>query len=383
MVNSHIDSIWDLMQVSYGKRGVDIDITKSDDPILSTTTGVYNAIYGPKVFMQIMLEDKLTGLLPKTVYKQSGWRVITAAPTASARVDENGALPETDKFDYHELSVKPAHHVTFWEDSHIQELLARGDDDTIGAIADLQADYAMQHRDLMQQYLLADANTVITTGLDSIDRIVNSLSEELGCLDAGDADIWGIDRSDASYSWADAQIDHNSGSDRNLTITLIKKLIVSTIDAGANPEGQVWVTGNDTVNAIESLFQDQQRYMGTANVTATVNGITTKKGEEAGFTVSTLFKRPLIGLKSNHVTDNGNSDSISKLYLLDISDPKGSGMPRLSLDIAEPTQYFEAGMKNGTVIEIDKIANQAALITSGQIRCRMIACQGKLRDLQF
>ena len=371
------------MKVSYGKLGGDIDITKTDDPILSTTSGVFQAKYGPKVFMQMMLQDDLVRILPKTVFKQSGWRVATTAPTASARVGENGTLPDTDKYEYDTLEAKPAHHVTRWEDSHIQELLSRGDDDTIAGIAEMQAMYAANHQDLIQQYLLADVDTVVTTGFQSIDRIVSSKDEEDNCLTAGDADIFGIDRSDSAYSWADAQVDENSDTDRALTMDMIRDLLVSTVDNGANPAGQVWVTGNDTVNAIEKIYKDQSRYtMGDKNVSFDMGGVSTKTGPNAGFEVSTLFHRPLFGLKSSHLTDHGASDSLSNLYLLDLSDPDGLGIPRLSLDIAQPTQYYEAGVNKGTVIEIDKMANEAMLATSGQIRCRHFAAQGKIRDIK-
>jgi hypothetical protein len=48
---------------------------------------------------------------------------------------------------------------------------------------------------------------------------------------------------------------------------------------------------------------------------------------------------------------------------------------------AMPTQYFEAGLRKGTPIELNAFADEGAFLTGGQLRCYWFAPNGKLRDL--
>ena len=58
------------------------------------------------------------------------------------------------------------------------------------------------------------------------------------------------------------------------------------------------------------------------------------------------------------------------------------GLPRLGIDIAKPTQYFEAGMNSGDPFGIDKLANEGMYRTMGELKCRFFKAQGKIRDLK-
>ena len=56
-------------------------IRKADAPVVTSTSGVFNAIFGAYAWAQLNLEANAFGILPKHVWDKSGWRVITARPT--------------------------------------------------------------------------------------------------------------------------------------------------------------------------------------------------------------------------------------------------------------------------------------------------------------
>ena len=377
-----IKTIQDMEKLYYSSKGAAI-INKADDPVLSTTSNVYDPIYGAQVWGQFNTEANALGILAKTVWTNSGWRVLTARAAASGGgVSENANLPYTIKPSWYKLSTKPKTIAHTFEVSEVQEFLAaEAQDDGTGDLSNMRTIMGVHHREMMNVMLLTDVDTLAGYNLESIDRICSSKSEsDAGLMTAGDNDIYGIDRSDATYSWADAQVDHASGVDRIITDDLIREMIRDTLPAaGANTT--LGITGTDTLSEIESLYQTQARYnrndaLGTSDVQLTVNGVQTAKGINAGIQITSVYNIPLF--TSKDVT----KDSLSRLYLLDTSNPEGFTVPRLALDIAKPTQYFEAGMKKGDPFAINKFGNKGMYRTMAELKCKFFAVQGKIRDLK-
>lgn len=90
--------------------------------------------------------------------------------------------------------------------------------------------------------LLTDVDTLAGNSFESLDRVVSSKSEEDNTgITAGDADIYGLDRSDSTVSWADAQVLHNNNTDRDLTLQLVDSLFQNVWTAGGSPK--VLLTG--------------------------------------------------------------------------------------------------------------------------------------------
>lgn len=352
---------------------------KADAPVLSTTTGVFNAVFGANVWAQINQEANVLGSLPKYPWPQSGWRVQTdrAGTTADGGVAENAALPDTIKPTFAEVSTKPKTIAHNFDVSEIQDSLATtGADDAIGAMEHMRIVTANKHREAMNQQLLVDVDTLAGDGLESIDRVCSAFAEiAANGLGAGDADIYGVDR-DAGASWADAYLDTGSGTDRVLTDKMIRTADNTIQQNGGNPT--FWVTGHDTYTALQGLYDSQVQYnpLGEAKFKISVNGIDSPDGFDVGITIATLYAKPLI------ISKDVAKDTISRLYLLDTSDPEGFGRPRLGIAIMKPTQYFEAGMNRGDPFGIDRIGNEGMFRTSGELICTFFAAQGKIRDLK-
>lgn len=380
-----INTIQELEELYYG-RGRHL-IVKKDAPVISTTTGVYNAVYGAEVWSQLNREANAFGLLPKLPWGKSGWRVMTARPAASGGgVAENGAIPATIKPTWQEISAKPKTVAHTFDVSEVQEFLAsQSDDDAIGDMAMMRATMGVHHKEMMNVMLLTYVDTLAGNNIESIDRVVSSYAERTNCgITANDSNIYGIDRNTVA-SWADAQVSHASGTNRILTDALIRAMLIDTIPkaGGTTTYG---LTRNDTMSEIISLYDTQVRYnrndaLGTADAQITINGIQTKKGIGVGIKVTTIYNIPLFNSK-NVIGEGSGGTAIGNIYFLDTSNSEGYSKPRLALDVAKPTQYFEAGMNQGNPHAIDRLGNEGMFRTMLELKCRFFAAQGKIRDLK-
>ena len=393
MVLKQFNTIQDLIDYWYGTGA---EVAKADAPILTGTTGVFNPVYGKKVWLQLNQQRNIFGLLPKTPWNNSGIRVITdlGGSSADGGVSEAGTIPDSIKPTFTTFKLTPKTVAHIGEVSEVQRLLAeQGKDDAIGTIAQIQGWLALKHEKAINEQLLKDASaeaasatadrtSTDTLGFESVDRIVSNDSEEdtFGGTYANWFDPYlQIDRDDSTASattWADSYVDHNSGTDRDLTEEMLITMYRTLLERGAQPT--MWITGYDTLAKIETLFSTTTRYnpLGQSRVKITENGIETVEGFDTGITVSSLFGIPLF------VDMNVAKDTISRVYLLDTSDPEGFGEPRLGLSILMPTMYFEAGLEKVSPFAIGKFSTKIGYVTIGEVACRNFRVQGKIRDLK-
>ena len=101
----YFNNIGDMLRYFYGAK----DVAKTDAPVLTSTSGVYNPVFGAQAFSQLNNEANAFGILPKYPWQKSGWRVITAdaGTTAAGGVAESGAMPDSIKPTFVEVSTKP------------------------------------------------------------------------------------------------------------------------------------------------------------------------------------------------------------------------------------------------------------------------------------
>ena len=380
-----INTIQELEALHYGASG-DGSIQKTDAPVLSSTTGVYNRVFGQFVWATFNQEANTVGIIPKTVWDHSGWRLQTAraGSTADGGVAEGGAIPDSIKPTFIEVSNSLKTNAHSFEVSEHQEYFVQHEDDATSDLAHMREVMGTKHKEAMNQLLLADASAEAAAatadytgknGFETIDRVISSDSEEdaFGGTYNAYFDIFGLDRDSATTY--DSNVSHNSGTDRSLTDNLIRTMIYDIKEDGGST--QAINTGYDTARTAIALYSDQVRYnvLGEAKVQVGVNGIQTESGIDVGIRIATIYQIPLIEAKDT------TKDTISRMYFLDTSDPEGSGKPRLSLDISHPTQYFQAGADDNTPFVIDKFTTKGLYRTNGEIRCTSLQSQGKIRDL--
>jgi hypothetical protein len=244
--------------------------------------------------------------------------------------------------------------------SNRAQLLDDGFDDTIGfdEIRQYMGDEHVAH---LNKMLLADVDTLAGDNIESIDRVCSSQSEEAALLTAGDADIYGFDRSASAVY--DAYVDHNSGTDRSFTDSLLRTMI-DTIDENSGERPDVIITGFDTAGAIDEQVNTQTRYE-TLRITVGVNGINTAAGNDVGLRVASYDGIAIIREK------DVEKDTISRIY--------GLNTKYIGFDTKLPTQYFESK----TFFEVGKLGKEGAYYTAGELVCNRFNAMGKIRDLKL
>ena len=388
MARDYVRTITDMERYYYGAGNAmgysysGSELLKADSPMLSTTGGTYQAIYGRKVWSQLNQEFNAFSILPKKPWDRSGWRVITAKPSevAGGGVAENATLPDTQRPTFQHVAAKPKTIAHTFDMSETAIFLADKDDGMGDIRSVLKEEMGKHHAEMINKMLLTDVDTTAGNNFESLDRVTASnadleLSSNEHCS-AGDLDIYSIDRSDSANSWADAEVscagDALAASQRTMSLDHLDEMFQKLWIRGGNPK--VVLTGYDTLMRLQQLLQSQQRFMEEKRVTPTYNGVKGVPGMEAGFIVATYNGVPII--PSKDVTKGGpsNADGLSKMYFLDTD--------YLYFSTAIPTQYFESGIETGDPFAINRLGQEGLYRSMGEIWTTFFGAQGSVRDLK-
>jgi len=353
-----------------------LEIMKSTGTISTSTSGILNKIYGSLVWAQLNQEANAFGMLPKTTWVRSGWRVKKAMGTSTdtdIAITETGTLPSAVYPDIDMVYATPKIQTEVFDVTDVVEALSSvSADDIWGAAHQVRAEVGTEFVKLINKQLLhkvAEAKSSRANTLTSLDRIISKAGEQ--GFTAGWEDVYGIDRSDSANSWANAYV-NDSTSNRDLTDDLIRTLLQNTRSRGANTN--VLLTGYDTYATMLGLYMTFVRYSPMSETKAQfgVNGIQTAAGLEAGVQVASLYGIPVVQ------SVDCPADGISRIYAIDCSDPEGYGFPRMSISVLRPVEYFESR----DYVLLNKFVVRGVYRFVGEVTARFLYGQGKLRDLQ-
>ena len=354
---------------------------KADDPLLTTTTGVYAPHYGSKIWAQVNLEMNPFGVIPKVPWgPEDGWTVATAFPTNLVEAPaENGAIPDTDKPDFVKLYDKPRNEVTPFNASEIEILSARRGQAV--KWQDLVEFEGQIHKLGLSDRLCRDNGTAVGNHIYGIDHICSSNSEIASCTQydgnaytADDADVYGLNRDAGVAAWHDANVLHASAVLRPFSLSLVNDLerTVAQRCGVWDSNEQFWLTGPDTYQVWYEKLQSQQRFMEATFEVAAFNGIKTVSGTHGGFRLATYHGKPII--VSHQLEDYCKpTGGITNVYLLNTK--------YLKLWVDVPTIYQEVGVAQGNELLYGKLGEEGMYRTVGQLICNGFFAQGKLRDL--
>ena len=365
MARDYIRTITDMERYFYGAGNAmgysysGSELLKADAPMLSTTAGIYQAIYGRKVWSQLNQEFNAFSILPKRPWERSGWRVITERPsfTVGGGLAENATLPDTTKPTFQHIAAKPKTVAHTFDMSETAMFLADKDDGLGDIRSVLKEEMGKHHAEHINRMLTQDKATVAGNDFESLDRVTTA--------DTGStSDIYSIDRS--ANSWSLAEHSENSGTDRVLSLDHLDEIFRLTWERGGNPK--VILTGYDTLMRLQQLLQSQQRFMEEKRVTPTYNGVKGVPGIEAGFIVATYNGVPIIPSK------DVAKDTLSRMYFLDTD--------YLYFSTAIPTQYFESGIETGDPFAINRLGQEGMYRTMGELWTTFFGGHASIRDLK-
>lgn len=363
------------------------ELLKADSPMLSTTGGTYQAIYGRKVWSQLNQEFNAFSILPKKPWDRSGWRVITERPNNDGvlhgGIAENATLPETVKPKFQHVAAKPKTIAHTFDMSETAIFLADKDDGLGDIRSVMKEEMGKHHAEMVNKMLCTDVDTPAGNNFESLDRVTaaytagsdvttGSAVAHSNLTADGDLDIYSIARS--ANSWSNAEVSNNvvsnTATNRTLSLDILDEMFQKLWIRGGNPK--VILTGYDTLMRIQQLLQSQQRFMEEKRVTPTYNGVKGVPGIEAGFIVATYNGVPIIPTKN--MLGELASGAISRIYYLDTD--------YLYFSTAIPTQYFESGIETGDPFAINRLGQEGLYRTMGEIWTTFFGSQGSVRDLK-
>ena len=387
MARNYVRTVKDLERYYYGAGNAmgysysGSELLKADAPLLSTTSGTYQAIYGRKVWSQLNQEFNAFSILPKKPWDRSGWRVVTAKPSTSVGggIAENGTLPDTTKPTFQHVAAKPKTIAHSFDMSEVAIFLADKDDGLGDIRSVLKEEMGKHHAEHINQMLTQDVDTPAGNDIESIDRITaaydNDANSLIGMVNGhddlsadADLDIYSIDRS--ANSWSNAEMSNNvvsnTSTDRVLTLDVVDDMFQKLWVRGGN--AKVVLTHYDTLMRLQQLLQSQQRFMEEKRVTPTYNGVKGVPGIEAGFVVATYNGVPIIPSK------DVAQDTIGRMYFLDTD--------YLHFSTGIPTQYFESGIETGDPFAINRLGQEGLYRTMGEVWTTFFGGQGQVRALK-
>ena len=391
MARNYVRTVTDMERYYYGAGNsmgytyTGSELLKADAPMLSTTAGTYQAIYGRKVWSQLNQEFNAFSIMPKKPWERSGWRVITDKPnsgTVHGGIAENGTLPETVKPVFQHVAAKPKTIAHSFDVSEVAVFLADKDDGLGDMRSVLKEEMGKHHAEMVNKMLLTDCSTTAGNNFESLDRITAAeaadgsgsattlkTTSSNNHADDGDLDIYSIDR--RTNTWSSAEVncaaDTQASNKRVLSLDHLDTTFQQVWERGGNPK--VILTGYDTLMRLQQLLQAQQRFMEEKRVTPTYNGVKGVPGIEAGFIVATYNGVPIIPSK-----DVVKTDGLSRMYLLDTD--------YMYFSTAIPTQYFESGIETGDPFAINRLGQEGLYRTMGEVWTTFFGAQASIRDLK-
>jgi len=381
MTQGYIRTIEDMERLYYGAgAGTNAwaysgaDLLKSDNPLMSSTTGTYQAIFGRKVWSQLNQEFNAFSILPKKPWEESGWRVVTGRPGEAVGLPENGVLPDSTKPTFEEVSTKPKTVASKFDLSETAMFLADKDDGLGDARAVIKMEMSKSHAESINKMLLRDVDTVAHNNFESLDRAMSSSFDEVAtganaAVDnITDHNQYTITRgTGATRQWYDANVDADNAANRSLTLNILDGMFRQVWERGGQPK--IILTGYDTIEKIQQLLQPQQRFTEMKRVTPSVNGVQGIPGMEGGFVVATYNGVPIIPAK-DVAQDAGG---ISRIYMIDTD--------YTYFCTAKPTLYHESGIETGDPFGINRLGQVGLFHTMGELWQLFYGAHGKVRDL--
>jgi len=377
-----------------GESGVfwDVEgITKGTGAIQTTLGADYlNKTYGMLVWSLLNKEANAFGMLPKTDFPRSGWRVEVALPTTYANIvfGEGDTLPSAVLPEYARMEADIKKAALPFEISKKMLLKSRSKDDAVVTVDRLRKEYAQNFVKLINMMIMrkyfgenftdgsdCEDPSTTTNYILPLDRIVSSSAEASALQVAGREDVYGVDRSADSIYDSVVKYSSESGG-QALTTDLILDALAEVWERGGRPN--VMLTGAKTYAYLLSMYETLTRYAKTEMRYArgSVNGVQTPEGVDVGMKVMSIFGIPIITAVDTPV-DRSSSNGLNRLYILDTSDPEGNGYPRLAISVAEPPRYYE--IDNPLVN--NKTTTRGIYTFFGEVVARNLRVQAKIRDI--
>lgn len=214
------------------------------------------------------------------------------------------------------------------------------------------------------------ANVKARAGLTSIDDLCMEDDATVGGVGSHASAYnftYGTGRTAAGYA-AGAYVSYNSGSGRDLSLTLLDTCIQKCREHGGEPK--LILMGHDQYFKLERLLNAHQRYMGQEEFQVGVGDERTLPGTRTGLILSTYMGIPILpDVDCPKSSDTGGNVLGSNIYVLDTD--------YLEVATALQTTYIE----NRDFFALDKMIVRGLIYMMAELRCTNVWVQSKIADL--
>lgn len=394
-----------------GKPTVSDSIQKAigpwDPPAGTNYTSYFEPVFSAMVHGWVERASEVYKLLPKTTFQAEGdslkyWETDlsgltgygpTGTPYASGSTESGPTIVAVEQ-------TRPAYLVDPWETSLMSRTEAGWQSSPKLNPAWLKTYHSNLLPNQIDNQLTKTVDTVAfdnssNFNMESIDRICSGSAEASGTYvsAAADPDVWfakssaEVDRdgdSDDTFGCgAGNGLDIGTGSERVVNLDMIDDVVSEIIPYSANKR-YIALTGPKTLNEIQKLIDPKQRFLDTPmNVQYTMNGVSTRPGVNAGFSVASYLTNgiQIPFFTSRHVAQEtssnrsatiGSSDAIGNIYFLDLD--------HIELRMAIPTTYLET--PPSAMLTGDVLKTRHMLLFAGNLFCTNFRANGAIKYLK-
>ena len=370
---------------AYYKGGLDISARYGirKDDLTTGDTAYFNTMYGASVFNQLNTKSDVFKLLRKEGWTQSGWRVLTARTVTGSNTGraEGDTFGTADVPDLAEVKADIKEIVSPYTVSTRAAILAEADDGVKGLAAFLRAQAAEAHSYYIDKMLTVDyAAGTAGDDFETLTRVCANYAQvgaRSGTV-AAEVDIYDLGARGDGATWADAYVNHASGTNRVLALDDLDLTIKNAIENGANYDNLIFLTGYTQLQELKQLLT-----AGTSNATWRMtmdaqapkgtNGVTSQPGMNLDGRVGYYDSIPIYATQhlATAMTDQSGGTSMGPILLLD--------MDNLNMKIAAPTTF----LAQEDLANVQALKRNYAFMTAGELICTKFNTQGLITDLKL
>lgn len=361
-------SLNDVYKSSWENDVRNLERVKADGTAGITTSGIFNAIYGPRVFnLAYNRHNTLAALGAKAYFTGVRFQqdlslsatdnagVIRGGYRGAPKIATYATIEEPYKVNQHNFAmefgmaaINGIDDVLKWEQQMDLESKTWLNNMNGQLLIPIENAPAVG----LGQWPVGSTESITSTervGLESIERIISN-SAEAACVPSTYAVPWysatalpsssgspleqyrdsaasGFSAtSDNNYN---SYVDSNYNSGTTTGVATLRQLSLPMIDNMFNTvmpywdenstNGKVLITGYDTLTKLQAILQPQQRYQDATFAKMTVNGISTVEGRGAGFQVASYNGVPILPDRQVPRGYTGNQTAgVGRMYLVDV-----------------------------------------------------------------
>lgn len=395
-----MDSMWDSLSTkgTFGRDGTNT----------AQTTGALNDVFGAVLYNQVNMDNPFFGVLPKidetgTVNSVRENQAITFRAAINdgsnlpsvGDVQEGASLPSAEHFTTKEVVAEPKRSVLVMDESVLFNIEARLQDgvgfEELIALGESFMERSVETDGLARHLDSVGENYTDDNNISPLSRVISSNAEQSNVADvaADEVDIYDIDRSATGggganeNNWADSQVDHSSGTPRQLTRDLMNNQISNQIkNSSARKENLVILTGHDSARVLSDLRDSQFRADALRAATREdVEDTESRLGLNFKTQISHWDGIPIV------VSPNAPGDNLEQIFILDPTPAQvqegAEPKPKIAIEEYLSPYTEQAGLNQQQgILSVGELKNKALFLMYHEVVCRDFGAQGKIRDIQ-